>query len=231
MEDFMDPMLFTKREKRKLAGQYVDLCLTCGTCAGGCPVTGVDGLDMRKALRLVVLGMEQELIDSRFPWICTLCGRCEHACPMNIDLMKMMRSARGRRDRDKVPGVLHKGVEMCLKTGNNVGIPKEDFLFLLDDLGAEMAEELPGFKVPVDQKGARILVTINSKEPFAEPDDMKYWWKIFYAAKESWTTTSESWEGVNWGLFTGDDVAMKEVVRRIVQNYKDLECEYLLLPE
>jgi heterodisulfide reductase subunit C len=227
----MEPMLFTKREKRKLAGQFVDLCLTCGTCAGGCPVTGVDGLDMRKALRLVVLGMEQELVDSRFPWVCTLCGRCEHACPMNIDLMKMMRSARARRERAKVPGVLHKGVEMCLKTGNNVGIPKEDFLFLLDDMGAELAEELPGFKVPVDEKGARILVTINSKEPFAEPDDMLFWWKIFYAAKESWTTTSDHWEGVNWGLFTGDDVAMKEVVRRIVQNYKDLECEYLLLPE
>jgi heterodisulfide reductase subunit C len=227
----MEPLLFSKREAKKLAGQFLDLCLTCGTCAGGCPVTGIDGMDMRKALRLVVLGLEQELIDSRFPWICTLCARCEHACPMSIDLMKMMRSARGRRDRDKVPGVLHKGVEMCLKTGNNVGIPREDFLFLLEDLSAQLSEELPGFRVPLDEKGARILVTINSKEPFAEPEDMFFWWKIFYAANESWTTTSENWEGVNWGLFTGDDAAMKEVVRRIVHNYKELECDYLLLPE
>jgi len=41
----------------------------------------------------------------------------------------------------------------------------------------------------------------------------------------------ENWEGVNWGLFTGDDESMKEVVRRIVENYKKLECDYLLLPE
>ena len=227
----MEPLLLTKREKRRLACQYADLCLTCGTCAGGCPVTGVDGLDVRKVVRLALLGMDQEVINSKFPWVCTLCGRCEHACPMKIDLLALLRSARSMRERSKVPGVLHKGVEMCLKTGNNVGIPKEDFLFLLEDLASELAEELPGFEVPVDKKGAKYLFTINSKEPFAEPEDMMYWWRILYAADESWTTSSENWEGVNWGLFTGDDAAMKEIVGRVVQNYKELECEYLVLPE
>ena len=144
-----ETIVLDRRQKRRLAGEYPDLCLTCGTCAGGCPVTGVDGLDMRKAVRMALLGLDQELVDSRFPWICTICGRCEQACPMNIDLNKMMRSARTLRERDKVPGVMHKGVEMCLKTGNNVGIPTEDFLFLLEDLGAELAEELPGFETPV----------------------------------------------------------------------------------
>ena len=206
----MEPLLLTKREKHKLATQYADLCLTCGTCAGGCPVTGVDGLDVRKAVRMALLGLDQELIDSRFPWVCTLCGRCEHACPMGIDLVAMLRSARGKRERAKVPGVLHKGVQMCLERGNNVGIPKEDFLFLLEDVGAELAEELPGFEVPIDKKGSKYLFTINSKEPFAEPEDMMYWWRILYAANESWTTTSENWEGVNWGLFTGDDESMKD---------------------
>jgi len=53
----------------------------------------------------------------------------------------------------------------------------------------------PGFYVPVDKEGANIIVTINSKEPFGEPDDMKFWWKIFYAAKEDWTVSSTNWEG------------------------------------
>jgi heterodisulfide reductase subunit C len=227
----MEPLLISKREKRRLASQYADLCLTCGTCAGGCPVTGVDGLDVRKVVRLALLGMDQEVIDSKFPWVCTLCGRCEHACPMNIDLVALLRSARTHRERAKVPGVLHKGVLMCLKSGNNVGIPTEDFIGLLQDLGAELAEELPGFEVPIDKKGAKYLFTINSKEPFAEPEDMFYWWRILTAAKESWTVTSENWEGVNWGLFTGDDESMKEIVGRVVKNYKEMEAEYLVLPE
>ncbi len=212
--------------------QWADVCLTCGSCASACPISGVDGLDPRKAVRMVVLGLEQELIDSQWPWKCTLCGKCEEACPMNVELVSMFRTVRGLRDRDKVPGPIHKGVMMCLNRGNNLGIPKDDMLMLLDELGEEMSEDCcPGFHVPVDKKGANIMVTINSKEPFGEPDDLKYWWKIFYAAGEDWTVPSDNWEGVNWGLFSGDDQSMKTLVGRIVENMYKLECKTLLLPE
>ncbi len=212
--------------------RWADVCLTCGSCASACPISGVDGLDPRKAIRMVVLGLERDLVASPWPWKCTLCGKCEEACPMNVEIVALMRRVRGLRDRDQVPGPLHKGVVMCLEKGNNLGIPKEDFMFLCEDLAAEMAEEgCPGFENPVDRKGANLLVTVNSKEPFAEPDDMKFWWKIFHAAGESWTIPSESWEGVNWGLFTGDDEAMKTLVGRLVENMVRLECKALLLPE
>ena len=100
------------------------------------------------------------------------------------------------------------------------------------DLGKEMDQECcPGFYVPVDKVGARVVTTINSKEPFAEPDDMKSWWRIFYAAGESWTVCSENWEGVNWGLFGGDDDSMREQVRRVLENARKVKAEVLLLPE
>lgn len=209
-----------------------NICLTCGTCSSGCPVTGVDGFDARKIVRMCLLGLDQEAAASRFPWICTLCGRCEHACPMDVDIVALIRTLRGMRPRDEVPGPIHKGVVMDLERGNNLGIPKDDYLFLLADLGEEMVQEgWPGFYVPVDKEDANILVTINSKEPFGEPDDMKFWWKIFYAARESWTVPSENWEGVNWGLFSGDDESMKTFVGRIVDHMYKLNCKTLLLPE
>ncbi len=212
--------------------KWASLCLTCGTCASGCPVTGVDGMDPRKAVRMAALGLDQQLIDSRWPWICTLCGRCELACPMGIEIVAMTRKCRTLRERDKVPGPIHKGVAMNLERGNNLGIPQFDFLFLLYDLSKEMQDEgCPGFYVPVDKKGARVITTINSKEPFGEPDDMKFWWRIYYAAKEDWTVSSENWEGVNWGLFSGDDEAMKTQVGRVVANARKVEAEVLLLPE
>jgi dimethylglycine catabolism B len=228
-----EPLKVNKKD-RKLAvdAKMADLCFTCGTCAGGCPVTGIDGFDPRKAIRMAALGLDDELIDSRWPWICTLCGRCENQCPMGINLMKTFRKARGLRERDKVPGPIHKGTMMNLQRGNNLGIPRDDFLSLLADLGQELAhDECPGFYVPVDKKGANIITTINSKEPFGEPDDMKFWWKIFYAAKEDWTVSSTNWEGVNWGLFSGDDPAWKEQVGRVLENARRLECKTLLLPE
>ena len=230
----MEPIMIKNRQQSKLriSPEFADICFTCGTCASGCPVAGVDGMDPRKVVRMAALGLDDELIESRFPWICTMCGRCDYACPQGVEITALIRHIRGLRDRDKVPGPMHKGVVMCLEKGNNLGIPKDDFLFLLADVGKELEEEgFPGFYVPVDKKGANILVTINSKEPFGEPDDMKFWWKIFYCAKEDWTVPSENWEGVNWGLFSGDDEAMKQIVGNIVKNLERLECKTLLLPE
>jgi excisionase family DNA binding protein len=211
---------------------WAAVCLTCGTCASACPVSGVDGMDPRKIVRMVVLGRVQEVIDSNWPWKCTLCGKCEEACPMNLELLALFRRVRSLREREKVPGTLHKGVVMGLRRGNNLGIPRGDFVDLLTELGEELSEEgCPNFKTPIDVQGAGLMVTINSKEPFGEPDDMKFWWKIFHAAGESWTIPSENWEGVNWGLFTGDDEAMRIMVGRIVDNMYRLECKKLVLPE
>jgi len=228
-----EPIKLGKRESRfRVSPDLADVCLTCGTCAGGCPVTGVDNMDPRKVVRMAALGLDQELIDSRFPWICTICGRCDRACPMGVNITGLMRSIRGARERDKVPGPIHKGTMMSIQRGNNLGIPKDDFLFLLYDMGKEMEEEgFPGFYVPVDKVGARVINTINSKEPFGEPDDMKFWWKIYYAAKENWTVPSENWEGVNWGLFGGDDESMKEQCRRVLENARKVKAEVLILPE
>jgi hypothetical protein len=193
--------------------------------------TGVDGYDPRKAIRMAALGLEDELIASRWPWICTLCGRCENQCHMGINLMKTFRKARGLRDRDKVPGPIHKGTMMNLQRGNNLGIPRDDFLGLLADLGQELAADgCPGFYVPVDKKGANIITTINSKEPFGNRRHEASGGRFFMPAKD-WTVSSTNWEGVNWGLFSGDDPAWKEQVGRVLENARRLECKTLLLPE
>ena len=189
---------------------HMSACFTCGTCSGGCPLTGMEstkdeGLDCRKAIRMAAFGMDQELIDSRFVWICTGCERCVAGCPMGVKLVKVWMAAKAARPRDKVPGVLHKGVDMVLKTGNNMGIPEDDYVTLLEELGEELAEECcPGFVTPVEKVGADYLHFQNSKEAYAEPDDMKWWWKIFYAAKADWTTSAKNWESVDWGIFTAN---------------------------
>ncbi len=211
---------------------WADACLTCGTCASACPISGVEGLDPRKIVRLAFLGLEEDLITSDWAWKCTLCGKCEDVCPANVEILQLMRRIRSRRDKALIPGPIQKGVVTCLERGNNLGIPKEDYLTLMDQLGKELAEdECPGFVTPIDVHGARVLVTMNSKEVFAEPDGLKWWWKIFYFAGESWTLSSEKWEGVNWGSYTGDDESMKTVVGRIVDNMRRLKCKVLLLPE
>ena len=210
-----------------------EVCMTCGICACTCPVSGVDGFDPRKVVRLAAMGLEQELVESRWPWICTLCGKCEHACPMEVRIPDVVRRIRSLRERDRVPGVLHKGLQAALETGNNLRLPKEDFLFILEDVAGEIREE-PGFEklqVQVDKKGARVLTTIHNKLVNTHTEDLKHWWKIFHAAGESWTVSSENWEGTSWGYFTGDDAAMKTMAGRILRQMEELEIDTLMWPE
>jgi heterodisulfide reductase subunit C len=210
-----------------------EACQTCGLCASVCPVSGTDGFEPRKIIRMVALGLEEELVESRWPWICTMCAKCEFLCPMQIDIPNVMRGIRSLRDREKVPGILHKGVAAALKTGNNLGLPKDDFIFIVEDVAAEIAEE-PGFErfqVPIDKEGANVLSTIHNKLVNTHTEDLKHWWKIFYAAGEDWTITSEAWEGVNWGFFTGDNAAMKVMVDRIAYQLESLAIKNLMWPE
>ncbi len=210
-----------------------DVCMTCGICACTCPVSGVDGFDPRKAVRLAAMGLEKELVESRWPWICTMCGKCEQACPMEVRIADVVRRIRSLRDRDRVPGILHKGLQAALETGNNLRLPKDDFLFILEDVAGEIREE-PGFEglqVHVDKKGARVLTTIHNKLVNTHTEDLKHWWKIFHAAGESWTVSSDNWEGTSWGYFTGDDEAMKTMAGRILNQMEALEIDTLLWPE
>jgi len=205
-------------------------CQTCGRCSGVCPVAGIDGFDPRKMIRMLGMGMLAEIIDSRWPWICTMCGRCTSQCPMNIDFVEIIRQVRSLRPRDKVPGILHKGVVNALKTGNNLGVPKEDYLFVVEDVAEEIAQEpgFEGFKLQVDKKGANVLATVHNKLINTHNEDLKHWWKIFYAAGEDWTITSDNWEGCNWGYFTGDDNAMKIMAGRIAEQMQKLKIRNLL---
>ena len=210
-----------------------DICQTCGMCASACPVSGVDGFDPRKIVRMVSLGLVDELIKARWPWICTMCAKCEVHCPMGIDIPNVIRALRALRPRDEVPGMLQDGVNAAMRTGNILGLPKQDFLFIVDDIAEEIAAE-PGFKgftVPVDKQGANLVATIHNKLINTHNEDLKHLWKIFHAAGEDWTITSEAWEGCNWAFFTGDDRTMKVMIDRLAEQITRLDIKNLLWPE
>lgn len=213
----------------------LNLCMICGTCTNGCPLTGapgLEGLDVRKVLRMLHLGLVDEVVESKFPWLCTGCGRCAHACPMNVDIPYIMLHMKHLRARDKVPGVLHKGALNCFNTGNNMAVPQEDYFFLMSDLGVELADgECPGFYVPIDKDDADILFFPNSKEVFADNEDMKWWWKIFYAARENWTIPSENWESVDWGLFTGNYEYITAFAQRKIDFMREHRIKRMIMPD
>lgn len=209
-------------------------CMVCGSCAGGCPVTGTPGMagwDTRKVMRLLANGLAEEVVASNFPWLCTGCGRCAGACPAGIDIPSVMAHMKSLRPREAVPGSLHRGMANNLATGNNLAIGREEYLEGMRDLGADLAEQCPGFHVPVDKSGADILFFPNSKEVYGDFEDQFWWWKIFYAARENWTVPSEGWEAVDWALFTGNYEANRELARRKVEYMRANDIKTMIMPD
>lgn len=60
-------------------------CYNCGTCISGCPAAeGKPPLLIRRLVRMVLLGLEEELLDDETPWACVSCNQCMEMCPQGV---------------------------------------------------------------------------------------------------------------------------------------------------
>jgi len=61
-EEMQQPIKVDRKNRKiPVSPDMADLCFTCGTCASGCPATGlVPGWDPRKAIRAIALELEEE---------------------------------------------------------------------------------------------------------------------------------------------------------------------------
>jgi Fe-S oxidoreductase len=153
---------------------------------------------------------------------------------MGINIPYIIRAARGAlAEVGLVPPGLQSTVDTALKSGNNMGISKEDWLETIEWLEEELQQEVddPRAKLPVDVKGRKYLYTINPREAMFFPLSISAVGKIFYAAQENWTFSSDNFDVTNYGLYSGDDKAAGTMSKRLVDTLKKLECQVLVLAE
>ncbi len=213
----------------------LDLCLTCGTCSGGCPATELMDMDPRKFLRMVLLGMDKAVLQSNWTWVCTMCARCMFVCPMKINIPKMVFNIRARWPREDRPKGILGSCDQHIRAGNAMGVPKEDFAFTVEDVAAEIRENDDRFKdleVTVDRKGAAIALNQNSREPVVEPDELGPLWKILHTVGADWTYPSEMWAGENYCMFLGDNAGWKYILEKFVDHIDNtLGCKLVVNTE
>ena len=99
-----------RRRVEELSGQNLGDCYQCGKCSGGCPVVSDIELSPNRIIRMVQLGLEDDVLASESVWCCTACGTCNGRCPMGIDIVGVLdalRSLSFRSDKRRgVPAVL-----------------------------------------------------------------------------------------------------------------------------
>jgi L-lactate utilization protein LutB len=222
--------------KKLLPEGNLSLCLTCGLCSSGCPATGLDGMDPRKFLRMLVLGMDKEVMESDWPWMCTMCQRCVYVCPMKIDIPQMVFNIRAARPRDERPKGIRDSCDVAVncETKSAMGTPVEDFKFVVEDVLEEYREAQPEFadmKAPIDKVGAEFFLNQNSREPMTEPDEMVPLWKILHLAGVDWTYGSKAWAAENYCLFLADNENWEKLVTAKAKMADELKCKTYLNTE
>ncbi|MBT4496069.1 MAG: (Fe-S)-binding protein [Gemmatimonadetes bacterium] len=209
----------------------LNYCMSCGKCLSVCPLHGYSEWDPRRVVKMVMLGLEEEVINADFIYQCTTCERCSYVCPMGVKIGNMITRARSLRDRDQVPGGSQKTADLHRSTGNNMQISTEDWLDTVDWMKEEVQDDYPDLDFPIDLKGADYFVTINSKLPQYYPMDLQCIYKVFHAAGVSWTMPSTWWEGTNYAMFSGDLDTWEYTLRQQVKRVEELGIKRIAYTE
>ena len=94
----------TTEEVAAKAGVNLKDCYQCGKCSAGCPVAHAMDLMPREVIRLMQLGLWEEVLSAKTPWLCASCITCVTRCPQDVDLPSLMEEVRrASKAADKQP--------------------------------------------------------------------------------------------------------------------------------
>ena len=247
-------------EKNRAFKVYLDTCVKCGACTDKCHYflgTG-DPKNMpvaRQDLLRSVYRRYFTFAGKYFPWLvgardltedvleewysyyhqCSECRRCSVFCPYGIDTAEITMAAREILDTVGVGQKYSNEIIGKVKeVGNNLGLNPKALRATLEDLEEDLEEDTGlAVRLPLDEKGADILLITPSADFFAEPhiDGLLGYAKVFHEAGVSWTISSYASEAANFGLFIGSYENMREISLRIRKAAEDLGVKRIVFGE
>ena len=175
----------------------------------------------------------EEMVDVIFGG-CSMCGRCSLHCSIGVDIPLLVRTARAMLlELGLVPKGLQATVDAAISSGNNMAIPREELIdtlrWLEEDLRLEVGDNRAA--IPLDASGKHVLYTLNPREPKFFPLSISAQAKIFYAAQESWTISTNCYDVTNYAYFSGSDDEARELAQRLYAEAAKLRAETLVLAE
>jgi heterodisulfide reductase subunit C len=78
------------RQVSSLSDVNLSACLQCQKCTNGCPVTFTMDYGPHQIIRMVQLGLAEEISKANTAWVCSSCETCFTRCPQQIDIPKLM---------------------------------------------------------------------------------------------------------------------------------------------
>lgn len=82
---------FSRQLMRQPGGEKIAACFMCRTCTAGCPITAVNSrFNPFRIIRLALLGLKEEVLQSDFIWLCSSCYACQERCPQGVSITDFM---------------------------------------------------------------------------------------------------------------------------------------------
>jgi heterodisulfide reductase subunit C len=97
-----DPSLL-EGVKETTAGRRILDCIQCGVCAGSCPARFAMDYSPMQIIKMVQLGLREDVLSSSTIWVCASCYTCTSRCPRGIDIPLLMSSLKNKAMENKVP--------------------------------------------------------------------------------------------------------------------------------
>lgn len=92
---------FVREVMRMDGGENILDCIQCGLCAGSCPTRFAMDYSPMQILKMVNLGMKEEVLSSSTIWMCSSCHTCATRCPRAVNLTNLMMSLRNVAIKEK----------------------------------------------------------------------------------------------------------------------------------
>jgi heterodisulfide reductase subunit C len=156
---------FAQRVMNTPGGEHLLDCYACGTCSASCPIRAIDEeFNPRRIIRLAVLGLKDEVLQSEFIWLCTGCFICQERCPQDVRITDLMMAFRNVATEEGYP---HPTVVAIADALNEHGIILE-----IGDFENEKREKvgLPPRHVPPDSvrkvlESTGLTATLSKAKP------------------------------------------------------------------
>ncbi len=175
----------------------------------------------------------EEMVDLLYG-ACVMCGRCVQHCSIGVDIEYVVRKGREMlAEMGYVPGSLQSTVKAALETGNNMGISYEDFVDTVEWMEEELQDECNDTeaRIPLNEHGKNVLYTLNPREPKFFPLSISAMAKVFYAAKESWTLSTNMYDVTNYAYFSSHPGEAKKIAQRMYDEMHKMKAKRLVLGE
>ncbi len=102
-------------------GKSVDLCWQCGVCTASCPSGAQTAFCIRKLIRKVQLGFENEVLPTDALWMCTTCYTCHERCPRGVNVPEVIFTIRNMAVKRGYLSERHrKAALLLIETGHMV---------------------------------------------------------------------------------------------------------------